>query len=158
MTFRDKLQVSSLSNLSRNFFRLVTIAQVEIGSTLCNDCMDFFLNNCKLQLYVAMCNMSSATCNGFLFLSCRYKLEELQLSLCKRCKPPKSCEISCKEGMLRAAIYLQLALLEKLQDKVHRVTLALGLSQNHEFYSFLLILRFFLLTPPHHNLNDACAI
>ena len=38
----------------------------------------------------------------------------------------KRCEINCKEGMLHATIYLQLVsqLRDKLQEKLHHVTLA----------------------------------
>ena len=46
-------------------FRLATIA-----------CL-FFLNHCKLQLEVATCNMSSATCNGFLFPTLLDKLHRV---------------------------------------------------------------------------------
>ena len=58
-------------------------------------------------------NMFSATFNGFLFPTLRDKLEEklhhvtLTYSV-QSLQAQKNCEISCKEGMLHAAIYLQL--------------------------------------------------
>ena len=47
----------------------------ELGSTFCNDCMDFFIG-CKLQLAIATCNVSSATYNRFLFPTLPDKLAE----------------------------------------------------------------------------------
>ena len=99
--------------LDSQVFGIATIAQSKTGFYFLQLLLGFCLNHCKLQLETAMFNMSSATCNGFLFPMLRDKFQE-ELN---RVRPayfvqplqaPKSYETSCKEGMLHAAIFLQL--------------------------------------------------
>ena len=66
VTYRLSRVTSRFSSLSRNFFRPAMIAQSRAGSYFLQR-LHFFLNHCKLQLEVATCNMSFASCNGFLF-------------------------------------------------------------------------------------------
>ena len=58
--------------LQRNLYR-VTLA-VELGSSFCDDFRDF-LKPLQVQPEIAMCNMSRATYNGFLFSTLRDKLQ-----------------------------------------------------------------------------------
>ena len=108
-----QLLTCPLCNLSRNFLSLATIAQSGAQFYFLQQLHGFFLIDCKLQLVIAMCNIYSANCNEFLFPALRYKLKQklhhvTPAHSVQLLKAPKSCEISCKEGMLHVAIYLQL--------------------------------------------------
>ena len=63
--------------------------------------------------------MPSTTCNGFIFLTLRDKWKKIPSRnaslLCAIIASQKSCQISSKEGMLNATIYLQLVLQWKRQ-------------------------------------------
>ena len=52
---RSQRVTCSLCNLSRNFLDLQQLHKVELGSTLCNDCMEFVLN--RLQLAACDCTV-----------------------------------------------------------------------------------------------------
>ena len=68
---------SSLCNLSNNFFKLATIAQSKARLYFLEQLRGIFLS--KILSFAALdcnCNMSSATCNGFLFPLLGDKLQE----------------------------------------------------------------------------------
>ena len=68
---RHFLTTQSQHKLQRNL-HCVTLA-AELHSTFFSDCIVF--NHCKLQSKISMCNMTSATCNGFIFPTMQDKLQ-----------------------------------------------------------------------------------